>query len=81
MGARTVAGVMATVPMVRLSGTGFDGTGTASDGGCRARAGVAAPHGVELSQNFFTLLFYLVMQNEALAVARAGDSGYPRESV
>src|SRR5579864_3531174 len=61
MGARTVAGEMVTLPMMSAAGTGCSGAAW------RARA--PAPH--ELSQNFFTLLFYLPAQNEAPAGARA----------
>src|ERR1700730_17498575 len=59
MGARTVAGEMATLPMVRVAGTGRSAAAS--------RAG--APH--ELSQNFFTVLFYLPLQEKAPAAARA----------
>jgi hypothetical protein len=76
MGARTVAGEMVTVPMVRLGGTGFRGAGSRAGApaphecsGTAWRTRVSAPH--ELSQNFFTVLFYLPLQNEALAGARA----------
>src|SRR5216684_1127398 len=51
MGARTVAGVIWTPPMERLVGTGFTGAPW--------RTRVSAPH--ELSQNFFTVLFYLAV--------------------
>jgi hypothetical protein len=63
MGARTVAGEMVTLPIVRVAGTGCSGSGW--------RTGVSAPHVAELSQNFFTVLFYLSSQNEAPAKARA----------
>src|ERR1700676_4121000 len=54
MGARTVAGEIVTLPMVRVDGTGF------SDAAWWAK--VPAPH--ELSQNFFTVLFYLSAQSK-----------------
>src|ERR1039458_4762959 len=63
MGASTVAGEIVTVPMERLSGTSFRGAAW--------RAGVPAPHEsapsrpCELSQNFFTSLFYLAVQNQS----------------
>jgi hypothetical protein len=49
------------LPMERLAGTGCSGAAS------RARA--PAPH--ELSQNFFTVLFYLPIQEKTLAAARA----------
>src|SRR5580698_9182054 len=60
MGASTVAGAILTVPIVRLAGTGFL-TGSAVSPWARA----PAPHSPELSQNFFTVLFYLRPQNKA----------------
>jgi hypothetical protein len=63
MGAKTVAGEMVTVPIEKLLGTSLSGAAS--------RAGVSAPHGLELSQNFFTVLLYFVEQNEAPAGARA----------
>src|SRR5712675_49080 len=58
IGASTVAGAIRTAPMERLAGTGFGGAGS--------RARVPAPHvPCELSQNFFTFLFYLAWQNES----------------
>jgi len=76
MGASTVAGEMLTVPICRLAGTGFRATGSRAEtsaplrcSGADWRAGVPAPH--ELSQNFFTVSFYLPSQNEAPAGARA----------
>src|SRR5450755_1237866 len=54
MGASTVAGEIRTSPIKRLAGTGFGGAGW--------RTGVSAPHEPELSQNFFTLLFYFPRQ-------------------
>src|ERR1700722_6098908 len=49
MGARTVAGVLVTLPMERLPGTGFSGAAS--------RAKVPAAHDPELSQNFFTVFY------------------------
>src|SRR5579872_6808888 len=53
MGARTVAGEIVTVPIWRVAGTGFSRA--------VSRAGAPAPHLplLELSQYFFTDLFYL----------------------
>jgi len=45
--------------MEKLAGTGRGGAGW--------RTGVSAPQTAELSQNFFTDLFYLPTQNEAPA--------------
>ena len=72
MGARTVAGEMVTVPIVRLDGTGLRDDGSTTRTGGSARAGAcpelaegasaphaSAPHATEVSQNFFTVLFYL----------------------
>jgi hypothetical protein len=64
MGARTVAGEIRTFPMERIEGTGFNGAAW------RTRVSapqVSAPHDPELSQNFFTVLFYPSPQNKALA--------------
>src|SRR5579863_7799434 len=76
MGARTVAGVMVMPPMEKLAGTGCSGAAW--------RARVPAPYGAgshepfELSQNFFTVLFYLAWQNKAPAGARAEVPGLIR---
>src|SRR5665811_2000695 len=64
MGARTVAGEMVTLPIMRLDGTGFRDVAGLSRCTGSARAGAPAPHASaahapELSQNFFTVLFYL----------------------
>src|SRR5208283_752031 len=77
IGASTVAGAMMTLPIERLAGTGFCGAGsrakpapsTGSGQALSLSKGVPAPH--ELSQNFFTVLFYRAAQNEAPAAARA----------
>jgi hypothetical protein len=78
MGARTVAGEMVTVPIVRLDGTGFRDLGSVTLEVGSPRAEELAPQASapqaplpELSQNFFTVLFYLRAQNEAPAGARA----------
>jgi hypothetical protein len=68
IGARTVAGEIRTLPIERLVGTGCSGTGW--------RTKVSTPHvtvpdAAELSQNFFTALFYLSEQSEAPAGAGA----------
>src|SRR5271167_2569974 len=63
MGARTVAGAMVTAPMEREAGT----TRVARALPPASTASTSA----ELSQNFFTALFYPRSQNEALAGARA----------
>jgi hypothetical protein len=76
---------MVTVPIVRLDGTGFKDPDSSPLGDGRSRAvacpelaeGAPAPHPsaphapFEVSQNFFTVLFYLRSQKEALAGARA----------
>ena len=75
IGARTVAGAMLTLPIVRLAGTGF------TDGDWRAKPapsagsgqalslskGVTAPHEPGLSHILRTGLFYLALQSKALA--------------
>ncbi len=74
MGARTVAGEIVTVPIVRLDGTGFRALGSMPLGfrrwqsaGRGARATCCLPRTCplpELSQNFFTVLFYLRAQTK-----------------
>ena len=56
MGARTVAGEIVTVPIARVAGTGRRGMAW--------RTRVPAPH--ELSQNFFTSLFYFLCKFGAM---------------
>src|SRR5438270_682594 len=68
MGARTVAGEMVTLPILRTLGTRFWGRTWHSGAAGRSRAGVPAPHSSaphELSQNFFTSLFYLPPSSES----------------
>src|SRR5205085_1462860 len=81
MGARTVAGVIWTPPMERLVGTGFTGAASRTKPALSLSKGVSAPH--ELSQNFFTVSFYLALQNETPALReglihdnRLSGSGY-----
>jgi hypothetical protein len=69
MGAKTVAGEMVTEPMLRLAGTGFNGTAWRAKPALSLSKGVPAPH--VLSQNFFTVLFYLPHKAKAPAEARA----------
>src|SRR6202140_4155176 len=72
MGARTVAGEIVTAPMVRLAGTGFSGTAWRAKPALSLSKGVPPPHWpFELSQNFFTVLFYLPHKAKALTEARA----------
>jgi hypothetical protein len=60
IGARTVAGEIVTLPIARLSGTG--------SGGAAWRTRVSgADEPFELSQNFFTVLFYLLCKTKAPA--------------
>src|SRR6202051_162310 len=72
MGARTVAGAIRTLPMKRVSGTSFSGSAWRTKPALSLSKGVSAPHELfpfELSQNFFTFLFYLARllgpQNES----------------
>jgi hypothetical protein len=73
MGARTVAGAISIPPIKSLAGTGFRGAAW--------RTRVSAPHEpapfepFELSQNFFTVLFYLARQNKGPRKARAQFQG------
>src|SRR5208282_3066239 len=84
MGARTVAGAIVTVPIARLSGTGSRGTAWRTKLALSLSKGVSAPNELvphELSQNFFTVLFYLAWQNESpRRLARADFSTYPCRS-
>src|ERR1039457_6898590 len=82
IGARTVAGEMVTVPMERLVGTGFRYAGSPTDSAVSSRAGAPAPHVPfpELSQNFFTVLFYLSPQSKSPRRSEGSVSGLIRSS-
>jgi hypothetical protein len=60
---------MLTFPIVRVAGTGCSGAASRTEPALSLSKGVSAPP--ELSQNFFTVLFYLRSQNKAPAEARA----------
>src|SRR5277367_1354300 len=64
IGASTVAGAIVTPPIDRDARTATDPVATAASA---VRFSIPA----ELSQNFFTQLFYLPQQNKAPAEARA----------
>src|SRR2546423_11931776 len=68
MGARTVAGVMGTLPIKRRTGTGARGGAS--------RTASSEPR--ELSQDLRTNLFYLDWQTKALAFGEGSISVYPR---
>src|SRR5580704_14768842 len=76
MGARTVAGAMRILPIERLEGTGFAAAAWTRPVVSLSR-GEFAPHEpapfepFELSQIFFTVLFYLARQNKSPRKARA----------
>jgi len=70
IGASTVAGETATVPTERFAGTGLMGTPWRTKPALSLSKGVSAPHEpepAELSQNFFTDLFYLAGKTKAPA--------------
>jgi hypothetical protein len=90
MGARTVAGAMVMLPTETLAGTGRRGAAGGTKPAPPANSGqalslskeeesvapeeFAPPKPFELSQNFFTFLFYLAVQTKAPAAKRGLNS-------
>jgi len=70
IGARTVAGVMLTVPIERLVGTGFSGA--------TSRTRASPPDG--LSQNFFTPVFYFLSATSPTC-DNADDLEFPMRTI